>query len=606
MDVTDGSTERATPGYPNSGTGALSGMDRIDWRCDDCLNMSAGFLLPLAESSRIPHGSTVVGVGASQASIQPTIIPSSTVDSELVDSEMVDLIVNLGNDSSTPPSSRESSAQNEDFGSYEIPPTVQEESIRDGAPGNIVPEDTIRVIEYEKIESSTQRGKCKLVDNLGHSYTVKRKYGEDNIVWRCTVRNKTTNCLATVRQHGTDFSPGVQVHSHQPSSGIGTAAKIISEVKAKAMEDFFRSAGAIADEVLVAHFTDAPCAAVPKVCNLARQANRKRQKTRPQEPTDLEFEVDERHIPDDFLQADVKVGGRRHLIFSTPEMIALLKQAKVWYMDATFKVVKDPFKQLFSIHAFVRQNSDVKQIPLAFILMSGKKRRDYKHVLKAIKNLLADGLCLKGVVIDFEHALWQAVAKVFPGASVQGCVFHWTQAIWRKVQGLGLTTAYNEDDSTHKYIRRLMALPFLPHEHISQMFEQLKALATTPVLQALVAYISDTWINSTVWSPENWSIFKKSVRTNNDVEGWHHRLNHNARRGSLPFYLLVDLLHRESRLVSVQVRLVSDNKLKRQQRRKYRKLQGRIFEHWDKFIAGEMTSKQLLHACAHVNGPCTQ
>ncbi|XP_028408197.1 uncharacterized protein LOC114530772 [Dendronephthya gigantea] len=365
-----------------------NGQD-IDWRCDDCLNMSAGFLLPLAESSRIPHGSTVVGVGASQASIQPTIIPSSTVDSELVDSEMVDLIVNLGNDSSTPPSSRESSAQNEDFGSYEIPPTVQEESIRDGAPGNIVPEDTIRVIEYEKIESSTQRGKCKLVDNLGHSYTVKRKYGEDNIVWRCTVRNKTTNCLATVRQHGTDFSPGVQVHSHQPSSGIGTAAKIISEVKAKAMEDFFRSAGAIADEVLVAHFTEAPCAAVPKVCNLA----------------------------------------------STPEMIALLKQAKVWYMDATFKVVKDPFKQLFSIHAFVRQNSDVKQIPLAFILMSGKKRRDYKHVLKAIKNLLADGLCLKGVVIDFEHALWQAVAKVFPGASVQGCVFHWTKQFGGKYKG---------------------------------------------------------------------------------------------------------------------------------------------------------------------------
>jgi hypothetical protein len=58
------------------------------------------------------------------------------------------------------------------------------------------------------------------------------------------------------------------------------------------------------------------------------------------------------------------VGDRRHLVFSTPEMISPLKQAKVWYMDATFKVVKDPFKQLFSIHAFVRQNNDVKQVKL--------------------------------------------------------------------------------------------------------------------------------------------------------------------------------------------------------------------------------------------------
>ena len=149
-----------------------------------------------------------------------------------------------------------------------------------------------------------------------------------------------------------------------------------------------------------------------------------------------------------------------------------------------------------------------------------------------------------------------------------------------------------------------MALPFLPHEYIRHMFQQLKDLATTPVLQSLVNYINDTWINSTVWSPENWSVFKKSVRTNNDVEGWHHRLNNNARRASLPVYLLIHLLHQESRLVSMQVHLVSENKLKRQQQRKYKDLQAKIVKYWDDFVAGEMTSKQLLHACAYVNGPC--
>jgi hypothetical protein len=146
-------------------------------------------------------------------------------DSQLIDSEMVDRLVNLANDAEED-NSQNFTMQNEDFGNFEIPPSVQEESITDGVPNNVVPETIPHIIEYEKIESSTQRGKCKLVDNIGHSYTVKRRYGEDDIVWRCTVRNKTTNCLATIRQRGTAFTPGVQSHSHQPCDGIGTAAKV--------------------------------------------------------------------------------------------------------------------------------------------------------------------------------------------------------------------------------------------------------------------------------------------------------------------------------------------------------------------------------------------
>ena len=33
-------------------------------------------------------------------------------------------------------------------------------------------------------------------------------------------------------------------------------------------------------------------------------------------------------------------------------------------MDGTFKVIKALFTQLYSIHAFVKQNGDIKQVPL--------------------------------------------------------------------------------------------------------------------------------------------------------------------------------------------------------------------------------------------------
>lgn len=169
-----------------------------------------------------------------------------------------------------------------------------------------------------------------------------------------------------------------------------------------------------------------------------RLANRVRQRSRPEDPKDLSFNLEERHLPIGFLQADVFVQERRHVVFATRDQLTLLSLATTWYVDATFKVVREPFKQLFSIHAYIKSDKSVKQIPLLFALMSGKRRQDYKKVLKTVQTLLSERAPrVKRVVMDFESALWRSFQRAMPDVSITGCYFHFSQAIWRKVQNLG-------------------------------------------------------------------------------------------------------------------------------------------------------------------------
>ena len=170
------------------------------------------------------------------------------------------------------------------------------------------------------------------------------------------------------------------------------------------------------------------------------------------------------------------------------------------------------------------------------------------------------------------------------------------------MQDLGLQTAYRHDRGTYSFVRKMMALPFLPEREIRPMFEALRNEGSGTLID-FAEYVSSTWINGSTWAPTDWTCYKQAIRTNNDVEGWHNGLNRRASgRAQLPMYLLIQLLYREAKLTAIQIRLVSERKLRRIQRRKYRELQQRIFELWDQYEAGERSARRLLKACSYLNG----
>ena len=69
-------------------------------------------------------------------------------------------------------------------------------------------------------------------------------------------------------------------------------------------------------------------------------------------------------------------------------------------------------------------------------------------------------------------------------------------------------------------------------------------------------------------------VYMKTVRTNNDTEGYHRKLNDDKLK--MPFYLLVQKLCNEAMDVVITAMLVSDCKVKCLQRRKYCIIESRL------------------------------
>ena len=149
-----------------------------------------------------------------------------------------------------------------------------ESSIADPVPSQHPTPPETTDVTYRIVSASCNRGGDKLFDSDGYAYTVKRR-NRDTVAWRCTVRNKTTQCAATVRQSGDSFIRGLQPHNHQHQPGGATVAEIVKEIKTTSKHRAFESAFSVVDTVLRNKLE--PCA-LPKYDYLVRKANYNRQK----------------------------------------------------------------------------------------------------------------------------------------------------------------------------------------------------------------------------------------------------------------------------------------------------------------------------------------
>jgi hypothetical protein len=67
---------------------------------------------------------------------------------------------------------------------------------------------------------------------------------------------------------------------------------------------------------------------------------------------------------------------------------------------------------------------------------------------------------------DFEKAAVNVFTEEFPNSRLQGCFFHFSQAIYRHVQSAGLQASYAANPEFALMLRHLPALAFVPIQNV--------------------------------------------------------------------------------------------------------------------------------------------
>ena len=193
-------------------------------------------------------------------------------------------------------------------------------------------------------------------------------------------------------------------------------------------------------------------------------------------------------------------------------------------MDGTFQTAPSLFAQIYTIHSEVNG----QYFPLVISLLPDKQEITYRRMLTKLQ-VEAGNLNLafapQVVHCDFEMAAINAV-RAEVGVEPTGCLFHFTQSVFRHVQALGLQHRYNTDNppGTRRWIRRLMALPLVPPLRLPGVYTRIETQAPNlPEVSAMHQYVYQTYIdqNGALFPGAIWNVYGLENRTINMCEGFH-------------------------------------------------------------------------------------
>uniref|UniRef100_A0A914WME3 MULE transposase domain-containing protein n=1 Tax=Plectus sambesii TaxID=2011161 RepID=A0A914WME3_9BILA len=242
----------------------------------------------------------------------------------------------------------------------------------------------------------------------------------------------------------------------------------------------------------------------------------------------------------------------RMLMFGTTNSIISLGRSPTVHADGTFKITPDPFKQVYVLH----YEENGRLYPGVFVLLPGKAKALYERMLNILKTLCPYEMTK--IVTDFEFQAMTSFKDVF-GVNVEGCFFHYAQAIMRNARNRDVFRKIAKSPLKKQHYVMLRALAFLPPGDIPSGFDALVHVIRLHdpqnVFHDLLIYMEETWVAPLChpgrpalgkFPPQLWSVHTQTLtdqeRTNNKVEGWHNRINNFMEHSHLAFYVFLDEL----------------------------------------------------------------
>lgn len=321
--------------------------------------------------------------------------------------------------------------------------------------------------------------------------------------------------------------------------------------------------------------TEIPAQATTKRTLQRQRCKSQGNQTEPENREDVVLDEDLLKMNDgsSFLLADDNSLGERILIFSGNIGREGLNNCEDFLMDGTFKSSSKQFSQIYSIHAdFGSSEEETNIYPVAFALLPDKKKETYVKLFRLIIQAIPNWKPKK-VNVDFEAAAIMALQEVFPAAQIQGCYFHLKKCLWRKVQELGLTRDYKENEEVRTVIKMCASLAFLkPEDVVDGWLEIYSQNPGNPKLIEFFDYFTERWLENEQISIQLWNCYKRRHRTTNAVEGWNNKVNSTFQKPRPRVKDLVQTLKMEaenSAVIYMRMQLNLDGK---RRKLKYKKL----------------------------------
>ena len=114
-------------------------------------------------------------------------------------------------------------------------------------------------------------------------------------------------------------------------------------------------------------------------------------------------------------------------------------------------------------------------IPVSYGLLPDKEKDTYFTFLLMMTHYIENVLKLKfeveKVILDYELSLAQAVSRVW-GVILKGCLFHFSQAIWKFCQTHQMAVLYSRNQEFRDFVKMVMALAHVPLKDLDKTMKK--------------------------------------------------------------------------------------------------------------------------------------